>query len=172
MWLEDMINQSGRKVWMVVGKVVLTDAKVALYKQHDHSVGGTAQVPLLSVTGVPLPTPLDPGLGADTSRESSHDQMVTIPGETIFMLLYRRVELRKIRQKLVTIGTQYDLQVKATWKPLWQMRGGEQDDSDTQSISDFRDEYGVENEPDHSEEVLECFLGDEEDAAYGRMAQE
>ncbi|KAG9677557.1 hypothetical protein KCU99_g1628, partial [Aureobasidium melanogenum] len=170
-WLEDRM-QDGRKTYMVVGKVVLTDTKIGLSKQRDHSVGGGLQAPLLSITGVPLPTPLDPGFEASTSRESVHESSATLPGEIIFAILYRRIELAKRRRRAVPTNPQYNLRIKATWTSLWETRGAEDDDSDVQSLSGFSDDFDAEEEIEDNEEIVEAFLADEDDIAYSRLVQD
>ena len=162
-WLERNIVSLGRKVWMITDILVLTDAKIKSVDKHTHSLGGDVSAPVLSIAGVAIPTPLDPSVGASTARDSSHEIAVSVPEETVFAIQYSQVKLLKRKRSELAKAADYGLRSKATWTPLWEMRGAtEQRRIDSDEESD--DEYDEEPEPgEDDEEVLEVALTDEGD---------
>ncbi|KAI9753766.1 MAG: hypothetical protein M4579_005000 [Chaenotheca gracillima] len=142
------------------------DAKVMSGDGHNHSFGGEFSAPVLSVAGVAIPTPLDPSIGASTARDSIHLNSVIVPGETVFAIHYSQVRLQKRRRKDIAASEDYALHSKATWTPLWEMRGAPRRDwAEDESDDDDDDDYNEELEqPLGSEEVWVADLADEEES--------
>lgn len=159
-WLERNINSLGRKVWMITDTLVLTDTMIKSIDQHQHSIGGEISAPVLSMAGVTIPTPLDPSVGANTIRDARHEGAVSVPDRMVFAIQYMRVKLHQRKRGDVPRGTEYGLHSKATWTPLWEMRGeAENRDSDSDRDSDEYDAgSGTEDE-----EVVEAILADDSD---------
>lgn len=148
---------------MIADILVLINAKVKSVDKHTHSVGGEVSAPVLSIAGVTLPTPLDPSVGATTTRDSSHDRAISVPEKMVFAIQYSQVKLLKRKRSEVAKAANYGLRSKATWTPLREMRSGSKErhvDSDEESD----DEYDEEAEPGNDdEEVLEVTLTDDSD---------
>lgn len=161
-WLERNIISLGKKVWLITDVLILTDAKIKAVDKHTHSIGGEFSAPVLSIAGVTIPTPLDPSVGAATARHSSHEAAVSIPDKMVFAIQYSQVKLLK-RKRSELAKANYELRSKASWTPLWKMRGASEEhriDSDEESD----DEYDEEAEPGNDdEEILEVTLTDEGD---------
>jgi hypothetical protein len=85
----------GRKLLLVVGIETLTDAAVELHRGWEGSGGAGAELPILAVTGVPIPTPLDPGAEANCSVRRDVQLKYDIQGEKVFSIQYREIKLRK-----------------------------------------------------------------------------
>ena len=164
-WLERSMYSLKKKVWMITDILVLTNTKIRSIDQHTHSVGGGLEMPLLSIAGVPLPTPLDPSAEATTSRDSSHERAVSVPERMVFAIQYSRVKLLKRKRSEVAKAPDYGLGSKATWTALWEMRGpseeqrGYREESEDEDSTDTYDEDAEVEDED--EDVFEVELADD-----------
>ncbi|KAL8692657.1 MAG: hypothetical protein Q9218_002357 [Villophora microphyllina] len=170
-WLERNIQSLGRKIWMITDILVLSDTKIKSVDQHKHSIGGEVSAPVMSLAGVPIPTPLDPSVGAATARDSRHERAMTVPDKMVFAVQYSRVKILKRRRGDLSKDADYGLGSKATWTPLWEMRGETERsnaNSDGESDEEDADEYVEYEEQSESqeEEVFEATFaanGDDEE---------
>ncbi|KAI4105772.1 MAG: hypothetical protein L6R37_002519 [Teloschistes peruensis] len=146
-WLERNIQSLGKKIWMITDTLILSDTKIKSVDQHKHSVGGEFTAPVMSLAGVPIPTPLDPSVGAATARDSRHERAMTVPDKMVFAVQYSRVKILKRRRGELSKDTGYGLDAKATWTPLWEMRG---------ESKEFRADQGSESDGEGDNEYVEC----------------
>lgn len=168
-WLERVMYSLKKKVWMITDVLVLTNTKIRSVDQHTHSVGGGFEMPLLSIAGVPLPTPLDPNAEASTSRDSSHERAVSVPERMVFAIQYSRVKLLKRKRSELAKASDYGLGSKATWTALWEMRGPSEEEQqrgyrEESEDDDSDDAYDEDAELEDEDEVLfEVELADDSD---------
>ena len=145
-WLERNIHFLGKKIWMITDTLVLSDTKIRSIVQHKHSVGAEATVPVLSLAGIPMPIPLDPGVEATTARDSRHERAMSVPDKMVFAVQYSRVKVLKRKRRELSKDPDYALHAKATWTPLWEIRGEVEE-----SISDREEDSDEEDHDDYEE---------------------
>ena len=126
-WLEEQIRVHRRRVWLITGILTLSDTQITVEEQKSFSLGAGATLSVLLPAGVPLPTPLDPGVEAEieTSRGTHHGAKV--PDERVFQVQYWEVKLNGKRQSDVPIDF-LRLKSKARWVQTIQFRSGSADD--------------------------------------------
>ncbi|KAL8737429.1 MAG: hypothetical protein Q9181_001675 [Wetmoreana brouardii] len=171
-WLERNLQALEKKVWMITDTLILGDTMIKSVDQHKHSVGGEASAPVMSLAGVPIPTPLDPSVGAATARDSRHERSMTVPDKMVFAVQYSRVKILKRRRGNLSNDTGYRFGSKATWTPLWEMRGkadeprtepdSESDDEAEKEYVECEEQSGGQNE-EIFEATFACDDVDEED---------
>lgn len=158
-WLERTMYSLKKKVWMITDILMLTNTKIRSTDQHTHSVGGKLEMPLLSIAGVPIPSPLDPSADATSSRDSSHERAISVPETMVFAIQYSQVKLLKRKRSEVSKASDFALGSKARWTALWEMRGPAGPESVDE---DSYDEYSEDAESeDEVEEVFEVELADD-----------
>ncbi|KAI4258685.1 MAG: hypothetical protein LQ352_001111 [Teloschistes flavicans] len=170
-WLERTTQSLGKKVWMITDTLILSDTKIKSADQHKHSVGGEVSAPVMSLAGVPIPTPLDPSVGVATARDSRHERAMTVPDKMVFAVQYVQVKILKQRRGELSKDPGYGLASRATWTPLWEMRGETRKsrahpDSESESDDEGDDEYVEceEQSEGQDEEVLKAtFASDDVD---------
>jgi hypothetical protein len=94
LWLEKAAMR-GRKTYLVTGLETLIKVEVTFDKGFQVRVGGDVQAPVLSATGLPIPTPLDPGAKVDYSIERGKENKYQIQDEKIYSVRYREIKLKK-----------------------------------------------------------------------------
>ena len=134
---------------MITDTLILTDTKIKSVDKHTHSMGGEVSAPVLSIAGVTIPTPLDPSVGATTARSSTHEKAVSILERMVFAIQYSQVKILKRKRSEVAKAADYGLHSKATWTPLWEMRGAPEE---------HRIDRDEESDEESDEEVLEVSL--------------
>ncbi|KAL9594362.1 MAG: hypothetical protein Q9219_007076 [cf. Caloplaca sp. 3 TL-2023] len=173
-WLERNIQALEKKVWMITDTLILGDTTIKSVDQHKHSLGGEASAPVMSLAGVPIPTPLDPSVGVATARDSRHERSMSVPDKMVFAIRYSRVKILKRRRGNPLSDTGYRFGSKATWTPLWEMRGKGDErriEPDSESDDEAEKEYVEceEQSESQNEEIFEAtFAGgdvDEEDSS-------
>ena len=168
-WLERNIQALGKKVWMITDTLILGDTMIKSVDQHKHSLGGEASAPVMSLAGVPIPTPFDPSVEGATARDSRHERSMTVPDKMVFAVQYSRVKILKGRRDKPSNDIGYRFGSKATWTPLWEMRG-RADESKAEANNESDDEAEreyiecEEQSGSQDEEIFEAtFAGDDVD---------
>ena len=92
-WLEDQAFNK-KKIYMVTGIRTLSNARVDKAREYILKADAKLQAPLLAALGVPLSTPLDPGAEAHASWSHMAKFAVCFPGQMLFQLQYREVQLK------------------------------------------------------------------------------
>lgn len=155
-WLEEGVK-AGEKCYMVVGVMTVLDAKVL--QIHNRGTGAgfdvTAPVSTALTGGVDLFGILDPGVGAEWTKQKDEGVSFTAPGEMIWGLAYRRVKFRSFKRK--TVDTAF-LDQTIHWKPLVGQRA--KDASDEEELELELEDIGLD------EEELADFVKDDENQGF------
>ncbi|KAH7025351.1 hypothetical protein B0J12DRAFT_384129 [Macrophomina phaseolina] len=156
-WLEEGVK-AGEKSYLVVGVMTVLDANVV--QTHTKRAGTgfdvTAPVSTALTGGIPLPGILDPGVGAEWSKEKDEGVSFTAPGEMIWGLAYRRIKFRSFKRK--TADTAF-LDQTIHWKPLVGQRA--KDAADEEELEVELEDIGL-----GEEQELEEFAQDDENESF------
>jgi len=125
-WMEKR-SMDRKSIFFITGYRTFTDARITNTHKRGGEVGGNIDVPADAIaaaagTGIPISTGMDVGIDGSVKRSTKTEEGYVAPGEQIYAIQYRRVNLSWFQASSIDKARLDD---KVYWKDVLKHRGAE-----------------------------------------------